>query len=79
MIVEGGRIAAVTAADAADLFSASVVPAGGRFLMSALWDAHAHIFARPATLDLYQANGIGRLQGTAQRKLLSWSGSPSPR
>lgn len=58
VVVRGGRIAGIFAADeAADLDGITVIPGNGRWLMPGLADMHVHLLDR-TELIFYLANGI---------------------
>lgn len=61
VVIDQGRIAAVTSVEAADLPEGMArIDAGGMFLMPALWDMHTHVLAISPLLDLplYIAYGV---------------------
>ena len=61
VVVRGGKIASVQPASAARLAAGvRIVDASGKFVMPALWDMHAHVYAISPLLDLplYIAYGV---------------------
>ena len=61
VLVEGGRITAVGAADSVRIPAGTrTIAAAGRVVMPALWDMHAHVYAVAPMLDmpLYIAYGV---------------------
>ncbi|MGH8481701.1 MAG: amidohydrolase family protein [Nevskiaceae bacterium] len=72
VLIQGGRIvAAGPTADIAIPPSSQVIDGTGRFLMPALWDMHAHVYAFSPLLDLplyiaYGVTNVRDLQGCPQ-------------
>ena len=76
VLVEDGRIAAVAHIDSLDLpVGTERIDARGRFLMPALWDMHAHVYAVSPLLELplYLSYGV-----TNVRDMLSCPESGDP-
>lgn len=65
VLIEGQRIIAVTDSPAADITDAIIIEGDDKFLMPALWDAHAHSFADKNVLNMFLVNGIGYLRDMA--------------
>jgi len=72
VLVEGGRIAAAGPAASVTLpAGATVVDGRGRFLIPALWDMHAHVYAFAPLIDLplyvaYGVTNVRDMQGCPQ-------------
>jgi imidazolonepropionase-like amidohydrolase len=72
VLVEVGRIVAVGDAAAVDVPStAQIVDGGNRYLLPALWDMHAHVYAFSPLLDLplfiaYGVTNVRDMQGCPQ-------------